>query len=41
MPEQDNDKVPFFKSWNYWYVVLAVFLVLLIILFSLFTKQFA
>jgi len=41
MPEQENDKAPFFKSWTYWYVLVIVFLVLLIILFSLFTKQFA
>jgi hypothetical protein len=41
MTPQDNDKAPFFKSWNSWYVLLIAFLVLLIILFSVFTKQFS
>jgi hypothetical protein len=41
MQEQDNDKAPFFKSWTHWYVLVIAFLVLLIILFSLFTKRFA
>lgn len=41
MPVQDDDKAPFFKSWDHWYVLLAVFLIVLIVLFSLFTKQFA
>jgi len=41
MPLQDNDKAPFFKNWNYWYVLLVVFLVVVIVLFSLFTKYFA
>ncbi len=41
MTEQDNDKAPFFKSWTHWYVLVIGFLVLLIILFSLFTKRFA
>lgn len=38
---QDNDKAPLFKNWNYWYVLVVVFLLVLIILFSLFTKQFS
>lgn len=41
MQDHDNDKAPFFKSWNYWYVLVIVFLALLIVLFSLFTKQFS
>ncbi|MET0394194.1 MAG: hypothetical protein ABW019_13695 [Chitinophagaceae bacterium] len=41
MSMQDNDKAPFFKSWNHWYLLLVLFLVVLIILFSLFTKLFA
>ena len=40
MPQQDNDKAPFFKNWNYWYVLVIAFLVLLIILFYFFTKHF-
>lgn len=41
MKEQDNDKAPFFKSWTGWYVFVIGFLLLLIILFYLFTKRFA
>ncbi|HSU28477.1 MAG TPA: hypothetical protein VLJ68_08855 [Chitinophagaceae bacterium] len=41
MKETDNDKAPLFKNWNYWYVLVIGFLIVLIILFSLFTKQFA
>lgn len=40
MTEQENDNAPFFKNWGYWYVLLIAFLLLLIILFSLFTKRF-
>ena len=36
-----NDKVPLFKSWTYWYLLVIAFLILLIILFSLFTKTFS
>lgn len=41
MSIQEDDKAPFFKSWNYWYWLVVLVLVLLIILFSLFTKQFS
>jgi hypothetical protein len=41
MISQENDKAPFFKNWNYWYILVIVFLLVLIILFSLFTKRFA
>lgn len=41
MSTPGNDKAPLFKNWNYWYVLLIGFLILLIILFSLFTKKFA
>jgi hypothetical protein len=41
METPDNDKAPFFKNWNYWYALVIGFLILLIILFSLFTKQFS
>ncbi len=37
----NNDKVPLFKSWTYWYVLVIAFLILLIILFSLFTKTYS
>lgn len=39
--QDDSNKVPLFKSWNHWYVFVLVFLVLLIILFSIFTKAFS
>lgn len=38
MPE---DKVPLFKKWSTWYILVISFLVLQIIFFSLFTKYFA
>ena len=41
METSDNDKAPFFKNWNSWYLLVIGFLVLLIILFTLFTKKFA
>jgi len=37
MQETENDNAPFFKSWNGWYFLLISFLILLIILFYLFT----
>jgi hypothetical protein len=36
-----NDKPPLFKSWTNWYVLVIGFLVVLIILFYLFTKTFS
>ena len=39
--EQEKDKVPLFKSWTQWYVLVIAFLVLLILLFYLFTKKFS
>jgi hypothetical protein len=41
MMQDENNKVPLFKSWNQWYVFVLVFLVLLIILFRIFTKAFS
>ena len=38
---ENNDKIPLFKSWSHWYLFVIVFLLLLIILFSLFTKAFS
>jgi hypothetical protein len=37
----NNDKIPLFKTWNRWYVFVIAFLVLLVILFSVFTKTFS
>lgn len=41
MKQDDNDKTPLFSSWKGWYIFVIGFLVLLIILFYLFTKRFA
>jgi hypothetical protein len=41
METPDNDKAPFFKSWNHWYALVIGFLILLIILFTVLTKQFS
>jgi Mg2+ and Co2+ transporter CorA len=41
MQEKNNDKVPLFKNWSGWYVFVILFLMLLIILFSFFTKRFS
>jgi Mg2+ and Co2+ transporter CorA len=41
MPSTGNDKAPLFKNWNYWYALVIGFLIVLIILFSFFTKKFA
>ena len=39
--QEDNEKIPVFKTWTGWYAFIILFLVLLIILFSLFTKRFS
>lgn len=36
-----HDKVPLFKTWEQWYIAVLSFLVVLIILFSIFTKTFS
>lgn len=41
MIDQEKEKAPLFKSWGYWYVLMLVFLLLLIVLFTMFTKRFA
>ena len=41
MKDDQKDKAPFFKSWNYWYVLVIIFLIVQIVLFYLFTKTFA
>jgi len=41
MSGNENDKIPLFKTWTQWYVFVLGFLVVLIILFSLFTKIFS
>ncbi len=41
MEKNEDEKVPLFKTWNQWYFFLVAFLILLIVLFYLFTKKFA
>ncbi len=41
MNELPDEKPPFFKSWKTWYLLVIGFLVVLIILFYLFTKHFS
>jgi hypothetical protein len=36
-----GDKVPFFRSWTVWYLVVIGFLAVLIVLFYWITKRFA
>lgn len=37
----EDDNAPLFSKWNYWYVLVIAFLIVLIILFSVFTKYFS
>jgi hypothetical protein len=39
--QENDEKIPLFKTWGQWYIFVIVFLVLLIIFFSLFTKTFS
>ena len=39
--DNNNDKVPLFKSWKQWYFFVIIVLVVLIILFYFFTKYFS
>ena len=41
MMDNQEDKSPLFKSWNYWYMLVIAFLLLLITFFYLFTKYFS
>jgi hypothetical protein len=41
MKDDINDKVPLFRSWSQWYLFVIAFLAVLMVLFYLFTKQFA
>ncbi len=40
MQEHENDNAPLFKKWGYWYILVIGFLIVLIILFYLFTERF-
>jgi len=39
--DENKHNVPFFNSWKTWYMVVIGFLIVLIILFYLFTKHFS
>lgn len=41
MKDEVNENVPLFGSWRLWYFFVVIFLVVLIILFTFFTKHFA
>lgn len=41
MTTNDNDKIPLFKNWKNWYVLVIAFLVILIIAFYFFTQYFS
>lgn len=38
---KDNNNIPLFKKWNYWYVFVIAVLIVLIILFYWITKVFS
>ncbi len=39
--QNENDKIPLFKSWRQWYAFVIGVLIVLVILFYFFTKSFA
>ena len=39
--EEEKDRPPIFNSWTHWYVIVISFLLILIILFYVFTKTFS
>jgi len=39
--KEKREKVPFFKSWNHWYVFVLLFLIVLVGFFYFFTKHFS
>lgn len=41
MKEQQEDDVPLFRKWTYWYVLVVVVLILLILFFYMLTKHFS
>jgi len=41
MSPVENEQIPLFKKWRYWYWLVIGFLLLLVVLFYLFTKFFA
>lgn len=41
MASVEQERIPVFKKWRYWYWLVIGFLLLLIVLFYFFTKHFA
>jgi hypothetical protein len=41
MSDNNNDRIPLFKTWNQWYAFVIVVLVVLILVFYFFTKRFS
>lgn len=41
MDDNQDERVPLFKKWSYWYVLVIGFLLLLIGCFYFFTKHFS
>jgi hypothetical protein len=41
MESNEHEKVPLFKKWTYWYVLVIGFLFALIVFFHFFTKYFS
>lgn len=41
MENHGDEKAPLFASWRQWYVFVMIFLIVLIILFYIFTKTFS
>jgi hypothetical protein len=37
----DEERVPLFRKWSYWYALVIGFLVVCIVLFNLLTKHFS
>jgi Mg2+ and Co2+ transporter CorA len=41
MDQEPEEKVPLFTKWSYWYILVAAFLLLNILLFYFLTKHFS
>ena len=39
--KQSDNHIPLFKKWRHWYMLVIIFLLVLIIFFTWFTKHFA
>lgn len=39
--KEEQEKIPVFNKWRHWYFLVLAWLVVVIVLFALFTKRFA